>query len=214
MEERFQALLNYGWKKGYIRGLSAELTALDSAQSEDSNSIGWYLEKFQSPSSPWVVSELRGTKTFNLFKFYTISDGNSANSEVKISIINISFANRTFDVLVRDYFDVDSNPVVIEKFTNCSMDPSQNNFIAKKIGTLDGEFELNSKYIMVEMNEDAPVDAVACGFEGYAFREYAGVKSPFPVYKTKYDFPGEVVYNPPNTVGFFYASHRICKRCN
>jgi len=197
LEERFQALLNYGWKKGYIRGLSAELTALDSAQSEDSNSIGWYLEKFQSPSSPWVVSELRGTKTFNLFKFYTISDGNSANSEVKISIINISFANRTFDVLVRDYFDVDSNPVVIEKFTNCSMDPSQNNFIAKKIGTLDGEFELNSKYIMVEMNEDAPVDAVACGFEGYAFREYAGVKSPFPVYKTKYDFPGEVVYNPP-----------------
>jgi hypothetical protein len=197
LEERFQALLNYGWRKGYIRGLSSQLTALDSAQSGDPNSIGWYLDKFQSPSSPWVVSELRGTKTFNLFKFYTISDGNSANSEVKISIINISFANRTFDVLVRDYFDVDSNPVVIEKFTNCSMDPSQNNFIAKKIGTLDGEYELNSKYIMVEMNEDAPVDAVACGFDGYTFREYVGVRPPFPVYKTKYDFPGEVIYNPP-----------------
>ena len=197
VEERFQALLNYGWRKGYIRGLSPQLTALDSAQSGDANSIGWYLEKFQSPSSPWVVSELRGTKTFNLFKFYTISDGDAANSEVKISIINISFANRTFDVLVRDYFDVDSNPVVIEKFTNCSMDPSQNNFIAKKIGTLDGEFELNSKYIMVEMNEDAPVDSLPCGFDGYTFREYVGVKSPFPVYKTKYDFPGEVVYDPP-----------------
>jgi len=143
LEERFQSLLNYAWRKGFIRGLSSELIALDSAQSSDTTSIGWYLEKYQSPSSPWVVSELRGTKTFNLFKFYTISDGNSANSEVKISFINMSFANRTFDILVRDYYDVDSNPVVLEKFTNCSMDPSQNNFVAKKIGTLDGEYELN-----------------------------------------------------------------------
>lgn len=197
LEERYQALLNYGWRKGFIRGLSPQLVALDSAQSEDPFSIGWYLEKYQTPSSPWVVSELRGTKTFNLFKFYTISDGNAANSEIKISIINISFANRTFDVLVRDYFDVDSNPVVIEKFTNCSMDPSQNNFIAKKIGTLDGEYQLNSKYIMVEMNEDAPVDSLPCGFDGYTFREYVDAKPPFPIYKTKYDFPGEVIYNPP-----------------
>jgi len=197
LEERYQALLNYGWRKGFIRGLSSNLVKLDSAQSADPQSIGWYLDKYQSPSSPWVVSELRGTKTFNLFKFYTISDGNSANSEVKISFINLSFANRTFDILVRDYYDVDSNPVVLEKFTNCSMDPSQNNFVAKKIGTLDGEYELNSKYIMVEMNEDAPVDSIPCGFDGYSFREYAGARSPFPIYKTKYDFPGEVIYNPP-----------------
>jgi hypothetical protein len=197
LEENFQSILNYGWKKGYIRGLSSDLIALDSAQSNDSSSIGWYLDKYQTPSSPWVVSELRGNKTFNLFKFYTISDGNSANSEVKVSFINMSFNNRTFDVLVRDYYDVDANPVVLEKFTNCTMDPSQNNFIAKKIGTLDGEYQLNSKYIMVEMNEDAPTDALPCGFDGYMFREYADAKSPFPVYKTKYDFPGEVVYNPP-----------------
>ena len=50
---------------------------------------------------------------------------------------------------------------------------------------------------MVEMNEDAPVDSLPCGFEGFQFREYAGVRPPFPIYKTKYDFPGEVVYNPP-----------------
>jgi hypothetical protein len=50
---------------------------------------------------------------------------------------------------------------------------------------------------MVEMNEDAPVDSLPCGFDGYTFREYDGVTPPFPVYKTKYDFPGEVIYNPP-----------------
>ena len=77
------------------------------------------------------------------------------------------------------------------------MDPSQNNFIAKKVGSLDGEFQLNSTYIMVEMNEDAPVDALPCGFEGFNFRTYGTATSPFPVYKTKYDFPGEVIFNPP-----------------
>jgi hypothetical protein len=198
VEERFQALLNYGWRKGYIRGLNCELTALPNArQGNDPTSIAWYLEKYQSPVSPWVVSELRGNKVYNLFKFTTIADGNAANTEVKISIANISFGNGTFDVLVRDFFDSDSAPTVLEKFTNCSMDPNQNNFIAKKIGTVDGEYALNSKFVMVEINEDAPVDALPCGFEGYRFREYAGVRPPFPIYKTKYDFPGEVVYNPP-----------------
>jgi hypothetical protein len=119
------------------------------------------------------------------------------NIEVKISIANISFNNGTFDVLVRDFFDSDANPVVIEKFTNCSMNPNDNSFIAKKIGTTDGEYALNSKYIMVEINEDAPVDALPCGFLGFNFREYAGVRPPFPIIKAKYDFPGEIVYNPP-----------------
>jgi hypothetical protein len=197
LEERFQAFLNYAYKKGYIRGLSSDLIALDSAQSSSNTSIGWYLDRYQTPSSPWVVSEVRGNKVFNLFKFYTVADGNSANTNVKVSIFDISFANGTFSVLVRDYFDSDSNPTVLEKFTNCSMNPSQNNFIAKKIGTLDGEYQLNSKYIMIELNEDAPVDALPCGFEGYTFREYAGAKPPYPIYKTKYNFPGEVIWNPP-----------------
>jgi hypothetical protein len=87
--------------------------------------------------------------------------------------------------------------VVIEKFTNCGMDPGQNNYIANKIGTLDGEYLLNSKYVMVEMSEDAPIDALPCGFNGFNFRNYAGASSPYPIIKGKYDFPGEVIYNPP-----------------
>ena len=63
----------------------------------------------------------------------------------------------SFDVFVRNFFDTDANPVVIVKFTNCNMDPATNNFIAKKIGSSNGEFALISKYIMVEMNEDAPI---------------------------------------------------------
>jgi hypothetical protein len=197
VEEKFQALLNYAYNKGYIRGLSCDLVALPRAAGGDSSSIAYYLEKYQTPVSPWVVSEVRGNKVFNLFRFTTVSDGDAANTEVKISIANMSFGNLTFDVLVRDFYDTDNNPVVIEKFTNCSMNPNDNSFIAKKIGTSDGEYELNSKYIMVEMNEDAPIDTLPCGFQGFKFRQYGSAKSPFPIYKTKYDYPGEVVFDPP-----------------
>ena len=136
-------------------------------------------------------------KVYNLFKFITVADGNSANSEIKISIANMSFDNLTFDVLVRDFYDSDSAPVVLEKFTNCTMDPNENSFIAKLIGSSDGEYALNSKYIMVEMNEDAPSDAIPAGFQGYIVREYSGAKPPYPIYKTKYDVAGETVTNPP-----------------
>jgi hypothetical protein len=197
VEESYSTLLLNAYRKGYIRGLNCELNALDSARSESITSIGFYLEKYQSPASPWVVSELRGSKVFNLFKFITISDGNDANTEVKISIANISFNNGSFDVLVRDFFDTDNNPVVIEKFTNCNMNPSDNNFIGKKVGTSDGEYQLNSKYVMIELNEDAPIDALPCGFQGFTTREYAGSRSPFPLIKSKYDYPGEVVFDPP-----------------
>ena len=196
-EEVFQSWLNYSWKKGYIRGLNPNFIELDSAQSGDPNSIGWYLDKWQTPNSPWVVSELRGNKVYDLFRFYTISDGDAANNLVKVSLINQTYNNLTFDVLIRDYFDTDANPVVLEKFTNCTMDPGQNNFIANKIGTLDGEYALNSRYVMIEMNEDAPIDSLPCGFNGFNFRNYAGAQSPFPIIKGKYDFPGEVIYNPP-----------------
>ena len=198
VEERFQALLTNAWRMGYIRGLNCELTALpDARQVKDPTSIAFYLEKYQSPVSPWVVSELRGNKVYNLFKFTTIADGDSANIDIKISLANMSFNNGTFDILIRDFFDTDSAPVVLEKYTNCTMNPQDNSFVGKKIGSLDGEYPLLSSYVMVEMNEDAPIDALPCGFLGYDYREYAGVRPPFPLIKSKYYYPGEVVYNPP-----------------
>ena len=201
VEETFDTLLSWAYKKGYIRGLRSTLIGLESAREAagmgDSSSIAYYAERYQTPESPWLVSELRGNKVYRLFKFISIADGNSANFQIKLSIINLSFNNSTFDVVVRDFYDTDDAPVVLEKFTNCSMDPSLNNFVAKKIGSSDSEYSLNSKFIMVEMNEDAPVDSLPCGFEGYNFRKYDGIKSPFPIYKTKYDYPGEQIFNPP-----------------
>jgi hypothetical protein len=199
LEEEYYNLLNTGYRLGKVRGLDCSLTALPSARGDagTNTSIGWYLDRYQTPETPYLVSELRGNKVYNMFKFLTVSDGNSANKEVKVSIMNISFNNGTFDVAVRDFFDTDANPVILEKFTNCTMDVNQNSFVAKKIGTSNGDFELRSRFIMLEMNEDAPMDSLPCGFRGYETRQYSGVKSPFLEYKTKYDTPGEVIWNPP-----------------
>ena len=198
VEEVYQNMLNYAYNKGYIRGINAELIALPEARGGDTSSIANNVFQYQSPETPFVVSELRGNKVYNLFKFISISDGDSANVEVKISIMNMSFNNSTFDIMVRDFFDTDANPIVLEKFTNCTMNPDSNSFVAKKIGSSNGEYPLNSAFIMIELSDEFPVDALPCGFEGYIMRDYSGdILSPVPVYKTEYNFPGQVIYNPP-----------------
>ena len=198
VEEVYQNMLNYSYNKGYIRGINVDLIALPEARGGDTSSIANNLFQYQSPETPFVVSELRGNKVYNLFKFISISDGDSANVEVKISIMNMSFNNSTFDIMVRDFFDTDANPVVLEKFTNCTMNPDSNSFVAKKIGSSNGEYPLNSAFIMIELSDEFPVDALPCGFEGYIMRDYSGdILSPVPVYKTEYNFPGQVIYNPP-----------------
>ena len=198
VEELYYNLINTGYREGKIRGLNTDLLTFNSARKDtDNTGIGWYLDRYQTPDTPYVVSELRGNEVFNLFKFISISDGSGANREIKLSIANISFNNLTFDILVRDYYDTDSSPVVLEKFTNCTMDPSLNSYVAKKVGTANGDFELKSRYIMLEVNEEAPIDALPCGFRGYQTRQYKTYKSPHLIYKTKYDKAGAVLFNPP-----------------
>lgn len=201
VEETYSSLLQAGYRESKVRGLYCDLVSLpgvtDTTSNDYSDSLGFYLEQYQTPETPYLVSELRGNKVFKLFKFKLISDGNAANKLVKMSIGNISFANGTFDVFIRDFYDNDQNVRVIESFTNCSMDPNQNNYVANKIGTSNGEYQVKSKYVMLEMSDEAPTDALPCGFDGYISREYANATPPFMVYKTQYLKAGDVIYNPP-----------------
>ena len=164
---------------GYILGLNTSLVS--------GNTFSNYKQQWQTPETPWVVSELRGNIVDKLFKFISISDGNSANKEIKISIVNIRPDTKQFDVLVREFYDNDARPSIIESFRKCTMDPNDDNYIARRIGTADGEFELRSRYIMIVQNPDAPIDAFPAGFDGYIVRDYdAGVLPPAPVYKSIY----------------------------
>ena len=131
-----------------------------------------YKTQFKTPETPWVVSQLKGGNLDRLFKFISISDGDNANKEYKISIGNIKPDTFEFDVLIRDFYDTDSNPVVLESYTRCTMLEGQTNFIAQKIGTSDGTYDIVSKYVMIEMATGIAPDAFPAGFEGYILNDY------------------------------------------
>ena len=147
-----------------------------------STDINDYKEQFRCASTPWVVSELKGdsksVEVRKLFRFHTISDGNGANSEVKVSIQNIRPDEGLFDVVIRKFDDMDSSPAVLERFAKCSMVPGTNNFIGFKIGTFDGEYIVKSKYVTVEVNTNETTETcIPAGFLGYPMREYVGVSN-------------------------------------
>ena len=132
-----------------------------------------YLQQYQPAVTPYVVSEVRGNKVLRLFRFWTISDGNAANEQFKISITNIKPDTKEFDVHVRAFYDTDAQPTVLESFARCSMDPSSNNYIKRRIGTLDGEYVSRSSYILVECDDTSDTsEAFPAGFVGYPIRDY------------------------------------------
>lgn len=180
IEEMYGEMLEDMIEKRYILGLNPEVTKIS-----DFNN---YKQGYQTPETPWVVSELRGSEVEKLFKLITISDGSEANREIKISIQNIRPGDKVFDVVVRDFYDQDRSPIILERFAKCDMDPTSNNYVARKIGTADGEFVLNSKYVMAVMNENASIDSFPAGYEGYIVREYPDeIKAPYIDYKTAYE---------------------------
>lgn len=138
-----------------------------------------YKEQYRYASTPWIVSEMKGSATevelTKLFRFHTISDGNTANTEVKISIENIDPEQGTFDVLVRDYNDSDTSITTLEKYKGCNLIPGSPNYIAYRIGSTDENYETKSKYVTVEVNEtDKTKVSVPAGFLGYPVRYYDG----------------------------------------
>lgn len=152
-----------------------------------------YHEQFRCASTPWVVSELKGDakdlQVKKLFRFHTITDGNEANTQVKISIANIRPDDGTFDVYVRDFNDSDANVTILESYKNVTMVPGTPKYIGLQIGTLDGAYELKSKYVMVEVIEnDMTRNCVPAGFLGYPVREYPdGLVAPTFTYNRFYD---------------------------
>lgn len=186
VEEYFPTLLEHLIENNYIRGINTSLAYTTSFNN--------YKQSYQTPETPWVVSELRGNIVDKLFKLVSISDGSEANKEIKISIRNIRPDTKQFDVIVRQYNDTDRRPSIIESFAKCVLDPNDDRYIARVIGTADGEFELRSRYIMAVINPNAPIDAFPAGFEGFVVRDYApGVIAPSPVYKLDYDPTSEKI---------------------
>jgi len=187
VHESYPKFLKNAYQQGLIRGL-----ATTKVYHLDGND---FVSSWETGLSPMVVSEVRGGKVSNLFQVITISDGDASNKQVKISIQNINLDTGEFDLLVRDFNDTDENQVILERFSRCSMNPEVPGYIAKKIGTSDGEYELSSKYIMLSMAPNAPIDAFPAGFKGFIQNpNMSGAKLGSVLYKTEYFDAGDVLY--------------------
>lgn len=170
-----------------------------SSNSDESKTFreifGSYDTRFTAPKTTNFISQPYGTTEYDLFRFEALDDGEYANALYKISITNIkaslndAYKYGTFNVQIRDWNDTDNNPVIIEQFTNCSLDPSSNNYIAKMIGdrkvfynfdalnptekrtVATGKYANVSRYVRVLMNESVekgvvPQNALPFGFRG------------------------------------------------
>lgn len=180
VEEIYSNMLDNLITTSGITGLSTTITA-------NASTFNNYKSEYLPAITPWVVSEVNGTVIKKLFRLVTISDGNTANSEIKVSIENIKPDIREFDIRIRAFYDTDANPITLERFSRCTMDPTSDNFVARRVGTLDGFYASNSNYVLLELDTDEDTSAsFPAGFTGIPARVYSGVDAPSIGYNQTY----------------------------
>ncbi len=156
------------------------------------SSAGTLTDGFITGSTTTIISQPFGVTEYNLFGFGSIFAGDSANTEVKVTISNIRKAISpnvsefgSFTVQVRRFYDNDKQPEVLESFTNVTLDPNDRNYICKRIGDrykvwnsvtkkheMVGDYPNKSNYIYVTpsldlVNGNVPETALPYGFTGY-----------------------------------------------
>lgn len=160
------------------------------------DNYGKFNTRYSNSRTTSFISQPFGDKEYDLFHFETLDDGSNTQYEFKISISNIRRSTDplnpygTFSVEVRRYRDIDQATQIIEQFTNLTLNPNDENYIAKRIGderiffnfdalsdserrlVKTGKFSNNSNYIRVVMNSafdnagNIPKAALPFGFRG------------------------------------------------
>lgn len=184
------SLKNYFLGQSYEQSIDDSLTSITSgsyaavilALQSGSENAGNYNKSAAASSTGWIVGQYKGVNTGfvassgeypvqKLFKFYSLTEGEWNQNNIKISISDIkpSPSNYekygSFTVTVRKMNDDDQNLQPLEVYTGLNLNPSSPNYIAKRIGDsysvwsptkkMYEEYGTNlniSKYIRVEMD--------------------------------------------------------------
>ena len=138
---------------------------------------GWFFA--QNLSSDTASYTHEGMQ--KLFKFVGINGhGAWLQNNIKISISNIkapsneNITHGTFDVTIRKASDSDLGPVILERFSNCDLDPKSSNYISRLIGDTSVEYDTtenryrdygnygnNSEYVRVVVSEEVANNGVS-----------------------------------------------------
>lgn len=157
-----------------------------------------FRERYATPHTPFLISQNFGGTKYPLFRIFSLSDGENANSKYKIIVENITpsrdpeYNFGKFDLSVYEY---DTAKFVI-RFPGLSLDPTSTSYIARMIGdqnvyfdfdrsassqkiAIEGDYPVVNSYIRVEMSDDiiqgnVPSDALPFGYRGYGFLVTSG----------------------------------------
>jgi len=157
--------------------------------------FGSFNTRYQTARSTSFISQPFGNVEYDLFHFEALDDGIAGNRKVKISISNLRKSTNpkdpygTFTVLVRDFYDTDTDLKILEQFSQCTLNPGDDNYVGTKIGDLkvfynfdaetESERRLNitgkrpnrSAFVRIVMNAavedgEVPAGALPFGFRG------------------------------------------------
>ena len=186
-----------------LAGMIAPISLQSTTDGTDSPA---YMKKaaHTEPRTSWIIGQDLKTATDfypqnmqKLFRLIGRGHGEWLQNNVKISISNIRQSNNsttdygTFSVIIRDMRDTDNDVVILERFDECTLNPSSPNFVGRKIGdryvTWDanekrlreyGEYPNQSKFVYVQMNADVEagaLDAVTLPFGYFGPPKFADV---------------------------------------
>jgi len=144
---------------------------------------GWFIS--QDLETPAAYVPFRKQK---LFRLVGRGHGEWLHKNCKVSITNIKASTTTvtdygtFSILIRSLSDTDNNVQVIERFDNLNLDPTSPNYVARVIGDkytswdetarqlkTYGEYDNNSKFVYVQMNNDVDAGATDANFLPFGY---------------------------------------------
>ena len=148
-----------------------------------------FQDRFTHAESPFIISQDLGVK-YNLFKLIALSPGEDFAKKYKFSIFNLNKSQKTFSLSIRERSDTDNDPrsVAGETYNGLSLDPNNDNYIARVIGDLNIKYDFDtassaqkiivegthpnqSKLVRVKVSTDlerknVPAEALPFGFRG------------------------------------------------
>lgn len=182
---------------GSVMTLSGSSVSSSIASTTFGNVYKRYDTRYTTPGTTWFISQPYGKTEYDLFRVEAIDDGAYANNKYKISIAGLQKSanprnsHGTFSLLVRDFYDTDVEPKILEQYNNLSLDPESTNYIGRVIGdkkayfnfdvdndddkriVVEGKYENRSKLIRVQINPDidkatgnVPTSVLPFGFRG------------------------------------------------
>jgi len=125
---------------GVLSGSTATSTVSGEPTTNFRQAFGAFDTRYQIPKTTSFISQPFGATEYDLFHVEALDDGEFANTLYKVAISNIKASTDesnlfgTFTLEIRDFNDTDANPVILERYPLCTLNPNDENYIAKVVG--------------------------------------------------------------------------------